>query len=158
MKKEDKIAKKQQELEQQVGELTQDLQRIQADFENYRKRVDIEKKQAEERGEARNALRLLPIIDTIERAILHIPKDIADHSWVKGVGGLIKQLDTSLADMGLVRIKADPGSDFNPELHQAVVMDEEADGDKEVIAEELQSGYQQGTTVLRPSMVKVTRK
>lgn len=146
------------EFEQQIGELTLDLQRTRADFENFRKRVDIEKHQAQERGEAKTALKLLPVIDTIERAVSHVPEDIANNPWVTGVAGMIRQLDKSLADMGIARIDAKPGVLFNPELHQAVQMDEDAVGETEVIAEELQAGYTLGGIPIRHAMVKVTRK
>lgn len=144
--------------DQQIAELTADLQRVRADFENYRKRIETEKQQAEDRGSAKTALKMLPVIDTIERAILHAPKDIVDHPWVQGVAGLIKQLDKALGDMGLVRIESSEGTEFDPEVHQAIQMDESAEGEKEVIAEELQAGYKLGPNVIRHAMVKVTRK
>lgn len=142
----------------QIEELTADLQRVRADFENYRKRVDVEKSQAGERGESKTVLKLLPVIDTVERAIQHIPDDIVEHQWVQGVAGLIKQLDKALAGMDLVRIDSKPGAPFDPELHQAVQFDEDATGDSEVIAEELQAGYTLKGTPVRHAMVKVTRK
>lgn len=152
------MAKKSSETDKKIEELTADLQRVRADFENYRKRMEAEKKQSEARGEMRTALKLLPVIDTIERATTHIPKDIVDHQWVQGVAGLVKQLDTTLAGMKLKRIKANKGTEFDPELHQAVQMEDDAEGDKEVVAEELQAGYKLGDTVIRAAMVKVTRQ
>lgn len=146
------------ELQQKIVEITGDLQRTRADFENFRKRVDAEKKQSEERGEAKTALRLLPVIDTIERAVAHIPDDISSHQWVQGVAGLVKQLDKALSDIAIARIDAKPGVVFDPELHQAVQMDEESTGDQEVIAEELQAGYTLRGMPIRHAMVKVTRK
>ena len=146
------------ELQQKIVEITGDLQRTRADFENFRKRVDAEKIQSEERGEAKTALRLLPVIDTIERAVAHIPDDISSHQWVQGVAGLVKQLDKALSDIAIARIDAKPGVVFDPELHQAVQMDEESTGDQEVIAEELQAGYTLRGTPIRHAMVKVTRK
>ena len=151
-------SKVQENLEQQVGELTADLQRLRADFENYRKRVDNEKLSARQDGEIRAIMKLLPIIDTIDRAVAHIPDDIADHQWVKGVAGLIKQLEKSLGELNLAKIDAGADTPFNPELHQAVQFDEDATGDIEVIAEELQPGYTLGGSPIRHSMVKVTRK
>ncbi len=151
-------SKQQVELEQQVGELTADLQRMRADFENYRKRVEGEKLSARRDGETRATLKLLPVVDTIERAIAHIPDDIADHQWVKGVAGLVKQLDKSLAELKLQKIDATQGVDFNPELHQAVQFDDEAGGDREVIAEELQPGYTLDGSPIRHAMVKVTKQ
>lgn len=147
-----------EDFEQRIGELTLDLQRTRADFENYRKRVETEKQQAMSRGEAKTALKLLPVIDTIERAVMHIPDDIVEHKWVQGVAGLVKQLDKSLDSMGIARIDATPGTTFDPELHQAIQMDEDAEGDTEVIAEELQAGYTLSGSPIRHAMVKVTRK
>ena len=147
-----------EELEQQIGELTADLQRMRADFENYRKRVDAEKQAAREDGEVRSILKLLPVIDTIERAVTHIPEDIAEHQWVKGVAGLVKQLEKSLSSLHLQKIEAQTGTEFNPELHQAIQFDEEASGEKEVVAEELQPGYTLSGRPIRHAMVKVTRK
>ncbi|MGB4768520.1 MAG: nucleotide exchange factor GrpE, partial [Candidatus Saccharimonas sp.] len=106
----------------------------------------------------RATLKLLPVVDTIERAIAHIPDDIADHQWVKGVAGLVKQLDKSLAELKLQKIDATQGVDFNPELHQAVQFDDEAGGDREVIAEELQPGYTLDGSPIRHAMVKVTKQ
>ena len=151
-------SKVQEDLEQQVGELTADLQRLRADFENYRKRVDGEKLSARQDGEVRAIMKLLPVIDTIERAVAHIPADIADHQWVKGVAGLVKQLEKSLAELNLAKIDATTGIGFNPELHQAVQFDEDATGEHEVIDEELQAGYLLNGTPLRHAMVKVTRR
>ena len=151
-------SKVQEDLEQQVGELTADLQRLRADFENYRKRMDGEKLSARQDGEVRAIMKLLPVIDTTERAVAHIPADIADHQWVKGVAGLVKQLEKSLGELNLAKIDARAGTAFNPELHQAIQFDEDAAGDTEVIAEELQPGYTLNSTPIRHSMVKVTRK
>lgn len=151
-------SKKQEELEQQLGELVQDLQRTRADFENYRKRVEQEKTQAREAGQASAILKLLPIIDNIERAISHAPKDIEDNPWVQGVMNLTKQLNKSLEALSLKRIEAAPGALFNPEFHEAIQFDEAAEGENEVIAEELQAGYTLNGTPIRHAMVKVTRQ
>lgn len=152
-----KQTKKTDKRDKQIADLTADLQRTRADFENYRKRVESEKVTAGQMGESRAIIKLLPVIDTIERATLHVPAELIENKWVQGVTGLIKQLDKVLADLKLKRIDATPGVTFDPELHQAVQFDEEAAGDKEVIAEELQSGYVLDGVPLRHAMVKVTR-
>lgn len=149
---------KNEEYEQRIGELTQDLQRIRADFENYRKRVDVEKEMAKASGKVQAINSLLPVIDNIERAIGHIPKELEHNVWAKGVAGLVKNLEKSLVTLNLSRIDASKDAPFNHELHEAVQFDEEAEGEHEVIAEELQSGYMLGNDVLRPAMVKVTKK
>lgn len=151
-------SKKQEELEQQVGELTQDLQRTRADFENYRKRVESEKESARAIGKTQAVLKLLPVIDNIERAITYTPEDIKDHKWVKSVANLVGHLEKSLDGLDLKRINAKPGDAFDPLQHEAIQFDEDSDGEHEVIAEELQSGYTLGGEVIRPAMVKVTRQ
>lgn len=151
-------AKKTEDLEQQLGELTLDLQRTRADFENYRKRVEAEKQSAHQMGQAKSVMKLLPVIDTIERAIANVPEELKDNPWAKGVASLGKQLDKQLKEIGLEKINAKPGTLFNPELHQAVQFDEEAEGNKEVIAEELRAGYTLDGVVIRDAMVKVTRQ
>ncbi len=153
--------KKQLELEQQIGELTQDLQRTRADFENYVKRSETERAMARESGQASTILKLLPVIDNIERAIIYVPDELKDNSWVQSVTGLVKNLEKSLESMDLKRIDATPGIAFNPDLHEAILFDE-AEGDspngEEVIAEEMQPGYTLGGRPIRHSMVKVTRR
>lgn len=146
------------EFEQQLGELTLDLQRTRADFENYRKRSDAEKVAARENGQASAILKLLPVIDNIERAIAYTPEDLKDNAWVQSVGSLVKNLEKSLESLNLKRIDAKPGASFNPELHEAIQFDEEAEGEQEVIAEELQAGYTLNGHPIRHAMVKVTRQ
>jgi molecular chaperone GrpE len=151
-------SKKQQELEDKVNELTQDLQRVRADFENYLKRVEQEKEMARATGKVSAITKLLPVIDNIERAISHMPEDLKENKWAQGIAGLVKNLEKSLESLDLTRINASEGTKFDPELHEAVQFDEDAEGEHEVIAEELQAGYKFGDDVMRPSMVKVTRK
>jgi molecular chaperone GrpE len=141
-----------------IDELTLDLQRTRADFENYRKSVDGEIVAAREAGQASAILKLLPVIDNIERAIVYTPEELKDNAWVQSVAGLVKHLEKSLDALQLQRIDAKPGTEFNPELHEAVQFDDDAIGEKEVIAEELQAGYMLNGTVIRHAMVKVTRQ
>lgn len=150
--------KKTDELEQQIAELTQDLQRTRADFENYRKRVEAEKTAAREAGQSAAILKLLPVVDNIERAIGHIPEDLQENKWAQGVANLVKNLDKSLESLNLKRIEAAEGTEFNPELHEAIQFDEDAEGEKEVIATELQAGYLLNGRPIRHAMVKVTRQ
>jgi len=147
-----------EEFVQRIDELTLDLQRTRADFENYRKRVEQEKQMAKMTGEATAVLKLLPVIDNIERAIVHIPEDLAGNKWAQGIASLAKNLEKSLEGMDVKRIDAKPGAPFDPELHEAIQFDEDAEGEHEVIAEELQAGYTLRGQPLRHAMVRVTRK
>jgi molecular chaperone GrpE len=153
-----KKSKKELEFDQKLGELTQDLQRTRADFENYRKRTEAEKAMAREFGQTSAILKLLPVIDNIERAIAYAPEELKDNKWVQSVTGLVKNLEKSLESLNLQRIDAQPGTIFNPDLHEAIQFDEEAKGDQEVIAEEMQAGYTLNGHPIRHAMVKVTRQ
>lgn len=153
-KKSQKIDKR----DDQIAELTTDLQRVRADFENYRKRADEDRAAARVAGAEKATVELLPVIDNVERAISHIPEDINEHPWVRGVESVVKQLDKTLAGLGVARIDSKPGTAFNPELHQAVQMDEDAEGESEVIESELQAGYTLHGRVIRHAMVRVTRQ
>lgn len=151
-------SKKQEELEQQVAELTADLQRTRADFENYRKRSEQDKVAARNNGQASAILKLLPVVDNIERAITYTPDDLKDHKWAIGIAGLVKNLEKSLDGLNLKRIDASKGVEFNPDMHEAIQFDEDAEGAAEVIEEELQAGYTLNGLPIRHAMVKVTRQ
>lgn len=151
-------SKKQEELEQQVAELTADLQRTRADFENYRKRSEQDKVAARSAGQASAILKLLPVVDNIERAITYTPDDLKDHKWAIGIAGLVKNLEKSLDGLNLKRIDASKGVEFNPDMHEAIQFDEDAEGATEVIEEELQAGYTLNGLPIRHAMVKVTRQ
>lgn len=151
-------SKKQEELEQQIDALTQDLQRTRADFENYRKRTEADRAASYRNGEVAAIMKLLPIVDNIERSIAYVPAELAEDKWAQGVTSLVKNLEKQLESLSVRRIVATPGTVFDPEFHEAIQVDEEAEGDQEVIAEELQAGYTLGGTPLRPAMVKVTRQ
>jgi molecular chaperone GrpE len=153
-----KKTKKELEFDQKINELTQDLQRTRADFENYSKRSEIDRASAREAGQASAILKLLPVIDNIERAISYTPVELKDNAWVQSVAGLVKNLEKSLDSLNLKRIDATPGVVFNPDLHEAIQFDENAVGEHEVIAEELQAGYMLDGRPIRHAMVKVTRQ
>lgn len=151
-------SKKQLELEQQVAELTADVQRTRADFENYRKRAEADKAATYQHGQAAAIVKLLPVIDNIERAISYLPEELVDNKWAQGVVTLVKNLEKSLDGLNLKRIAAKPGTQFDPDLHEAIQFDEEAEGEHEVIADELQAGYLLNGQPIRHAMVKVTRQ
>lgn len=141
------------ELQQQVADLTDALQRERADVSNVRRQHDAQI------GNLRSSVKttvisdLLPVIDNFERALKHVPKDLEGNDFVKGVQGVVKQFETTLANMGVERIKT-VGEVFDPQVHEAVSMDE-GEGTVEVVCEELQPGYKLGDDVIRHAMVKV---
>jgi molecular chaperone GrpE len=144
------------EVEQLLSDLTTDLQRVQAEFINYKRRSEEEKLKAITLGKEQAVSALLPVVDSIDRAIIHEPDDIKGHQWVKGINSLASQLDKELEKIGLIKF-GKPGQEFDPNLHEAVSMDD-ADGQLEVIAEVLQTGFMLSGHVIRPAMVRVTKK
>lgn len=148
--------KKTTKLDESVLELTADLQRVQADFINYRRRAEEDRVRALHTGKEQAVMALLPVLDNIERAIAHEPADIKDHQWVKGIAGVAQQLESQLESIGLRKIGV-VGEPFDPNLHDAVGMDD-AEGETEVVAVVHQTGYQFGDTIIRPAMVQVTKQ
>lgn len=150
------MAKKLTKQDDKMLELTADLQRVQADFINFRRRSDEEKARAVQTGKEQAVIALLPVLDNIERAIAHEPADIKDHQWVKGITSIAAQLDGQLKAIGLQKIGV-VGEVFDPNKHEAVSVDE-AEGATEVVAAVLQTGYQFGDSIIRPAMVQVTKQ
>ena len=134
-------------LEAEKNELLNDLQRTRADFENFRKQVEIQREQAKKIAQDATILKILPLIDDMSRAISANPETLAP---------VAKTLEKTMSDLGLSKIETKEGTDFNPDLHDAISMDE-SEGEKEVIAEELRPGYLYNGEVLRTAMVRVKR-
>lgn len=125
-------------------ELLADLQRTRADFENYRKQMDLQKAQAADFAKYETVKKVLPLLDDIDRAIAATPE----------LKPLEKSLEKTLTELKLNKIDSKPGTEFNPDLHDAVMM-EESEGEKEVVAETMRAGYTYNGSVIRPAMVKV---
>lgn len=141
------------ELQQQIADLTDALQRERADVINVRRQHEDQLANLKDLLKANVVRDLLPVIDNFERALKHVPKDLENNDYVKGVQGIVKQFEDTLTQMGVQRIKT-VGEVFDPVVHEAVSM-EDGDGVIEIVCEELQSGYQLGEQVIRHAMVKV---
>jgi molecular chaperone GrpE len=144
-------------LQAEKDELLQTLVRRQADFENYRKRVERERHEESRRGIGRVLEDLLPVLDGFERALQSsgegdAGEQIGDH--IKGVQLVQKQLWEALAKHGLTRIEAE-GKHFDPHLHLAIERVETAEHPDGIVLEVLQQGYKFHDRVLRPSVVRV---
>jgi molecular chaperone GrpE len=141
------------ELQQQISELTEALQRERADVMNIRRRHDEQLASMQAMVKSAVVKELLPVIDNFERALKHIPKELDGNEYIKGVNAIVKQFEDTLAALGVERIKT-IGEVFDPNFHEAVSM-EEGDGNHEIVSEELQSGYRIGSQVIRHAVVKV---
>jgi len=136
-----------------IAELTETLQRTQAEFENFKKRSDNDKVEFVKYAKAELIQRLLPTIDTFEIA-LKSTKD--NEKFVKGMEMVFAQLLSTLHAEGLKPIEA-LGKKFDPYMHE-VMLKEKSNKDDEIILEELQKGYMLNDKVLRHSKVKVSEK
>ncbi len=134
-------------LEAEKTELINDLQRTRADFENFRKQVELQKEQAKKLAQDATVMKLLPLIDDMSRAIAANSETLAP---------VAKTLEKTMETLGLKKIETAEGTEFNPDLHDAISMDE-SEGEREVIAEELRPGYLYNDEVLRAAMVRVKR-
>jgi molecular chaperone GrpE len=137
----------------ELEELRQTLQRRQADFENYRKRVERERSDDTKRATARLVEGLIPIIDGFEHALAaHREKEYENYR--RGFELIYKQLLDNVAKLGVERI--DPlGKPFDPHLHQAMDRAETTEHEDGTIVQTFQPGYVYHGRVLRPAMVRV---
>ncbi|HJQ08338.1 MAG TPA: nucleotide exchange factor GrpE [Candidatus Saccharimonadales bacterium] len=140
-------------LEQQIAELTAALQRERADAVNLRRRHEEHITNLKTVVKASVVRELLPVIDNFERALKHVPAELEGNDYIKGVQGIVRQFEKTLADIGVQRIKT-VSEPFNPHLHEAVSM-EDGEGDHEIVSEELQAGYILDDEVIRHAMVRV---
>jgi len=139
--------------EEKIKELTDSLQRLQAEFENYKKRVEKEKEGFVKFSKADLIAKLLPSLDSFELAL----KQTADkEKFIKGIELIFAQLYSLLESEGLRPIKA-LGEKLDPYKHE-VLMKQESYKEEDVILEELQKGYMLNDKVLRHSKVKVSKK
>ena len=130
------------------------LARMQAEFENARKRTAREQQEFREYAVADALKALLPTLDSFERALQTNASDKPDFRG--GVELIYKQLQDALVKLGLRAIPA-KGEPFDPHLHQAIEMVDTKEADDHHVLEELQRGYKLKDRLLRPSMVKVAR-
>jgi molecular chaperone GrpE len=130
-----------------LGELTRDLQRITAEYANYRKRVDRDRTLAAEQATGAVLIQLLPVLDDLDRA--------RDHGDLVGpFGSVAEQLVTALTKFGLTAFGA-PGDPFDPTLHEAVSHTSSPDVTETTCVEIMRRGYQLGERMLRPALVGV---
>ncbi len=145
------------ELEKQK-ELTEEAndkyKRLLAEFENARNRNEKESKRNYDIGAKEVLEKLLPVVDNFERAIQAIPEEDKERAFEQGVDKIYKQLIVTLEEIGVKPMNAE-GTEFNPDLHNAVMHVEDEEFGENIVCEELQKGYMYKEEVLRHSMVKV---
>jgi molecular chaperone GrpE len=146
-----------QELEKRVDQEHDLYMRTLADFQNFRRRSEDQRLEFSQFANREMMLALLPVLDNFERALAAADKNQSYEALVGGVALTLRQLQDFLKKNGVEQIEA-KGTEFDPNLHEAVMRDEESDQPENTVVDELQKGYTMHSRVLRPSMVKVARK
>jgi molecular chaperone GrpE len=149
-------------LESEVKELRDSLARRQADFENYRKRMERERSETYNRVVVDIAAKLLPVLDNLKRALETEASVEASESdefrhFLSGVDLIYKQLNGVLDALGVKPVQAE-GEHFDPHLHEAVVTEPSDDYEPDTVIQEIVRGFRLGDRLIRPALVKVSVK
>ncbi len=150
-------------VEAENAELKDRLARRQADFENYRKRVERERSETYNRVVADITTKLLPVLDNLKRALeaeasVEAAESDEFRHFLSGVDLIYKQLNGVIEALGVKPVAA-VGEQFNPHVHEAVVTEATDDYEPDTVMQEIVTGYRLGDKLIRPALVKVaTRK
>jgi molecular chaperone GrpE len=149
-------------VESEIADLKDRLARRQADFENYRKRVERERADTYERAVAEIAAKLLPVLDNLKRALdveanLESTESDEFRHFLSGVDLIFKQLSGVLEALGVKPISA-VGARFDPHVHEAVVSESTDEYEPDTVMQEIIRGYRLGEKLIRPALVKVAVK
>ena len=140
--------------EQTIEKQKEQMMRMQAEFENYRRRMQRDMKSIKETANAKLLEKLLPVLDNFARAFQSPGESL--ESFLDGIKMIESHLETLLAEAGLE--KSDViGQEFDPQFHEAVLTDSSGDHPDNQIIEVMQEGYSLKGRLLRPAMVKVSR-
>ena len=149
-------------VESEVADLKDRLARRQADFENYRKRVDRERGETYERAVAEIAAKLLPVLDNLKRALdteasMEAGESDEFRHFLSGVDLIFKQLSGVIEALGVKPVLS-VGERFDPHIHEAVVSEPTDEHEPDTVMEEIIRGYRMGDKLIRPALVKVAMK
>ena len=141
-------------LQEKVAELEDKVKRQMAEFDNFRKRTDKEKKAMFETGAKSVIEKILPVVDNFERGLAGLSEEDMKTPFAEGMNMVYKQLITELEKLDVKPIEA-LGREFDPNLHNAVMQVENNEAESGIIAQELQKGYTYRDSVVRHSLVAV---
>lgn len=148
------FSKKKDPRDTQIEELTDQVKRSMAEFDNYRKRTEKEKSAMYEVGAKSVIEKILPVVDNFERALAAVPEELKGSPFEDGMEKIYKQFMKTLEDMDVKPIEA-VGKEFDPDFHNAVMHVEDENLGENVVAAEFQKGYTYRDSVVRHSMVQV---
>jgi len=143
-----------QEATQKSAEYLEGWQRARAEFLNYKKRVERERQQRVQDAVSSIALKILPVVDDLERALKNRPTEGDAVEWAAGIELIYKKLQSILAAEGVTPMQAE-GEMFDPNLHEAIAQMPSDGYESGQIIEVVQQGYMIGDRVLRPALVRV---
>lgn len=154
--KDDTTPQEEEEIEQteeqkQIGELTEIAKRSMADLQNYKKRAEEERIQFAKFASANVFMEILPVFDSFERAQEHLPEELNDNEWAKGIQSIIKQFEQIIDKFQIKKMKT-VGEKFDPNKHEAIA---QGAGEKDIIINELETGYEIDGHTLRAAKVQV---
>ncbi len=138
------------------AEYLDNWRRAAADLSNYRKRSERDMGELVRTANAALILRLLPVLDDLDRATQNVPSELRGQPWVDGVALIARKMLSELESEGLKSIEA-MGKPFDPNYHEAVIHEETDKHPEGLVIGELQKGYTLNGRVLRPSLVKVSK-
>jgi len=144
------------ELESALAEAKDRHLRLAADFDNYKKRARQEQLDTMQHASAELIHRMLPVLDDLQNVLEHRPKGV-DESWIKGLELSVRKLEEALGTHGLEPIDA-VGARFDPKLHEAVGHEDSSEHPEDTVVSELRRGYRVRDRVVRPALVKVSRR
>lgn len=149
-------ATERERLEAELTEARQKYLRLAADFENFKKRTRQDQIETVQHASSDLIARLLPVLDDLRSALDHKPAGV-DAAWAKGIELGVKKLEEVMATHGLEPI-ASVGSAFDPRYHEAIGHVESDEHPEDTVVTELRRGYRIRDRVVRPSLVKVSRR
>lgn len=139
----------------QIEELKHGWQRTQADFENYKKRVEAEKDSWTDAARREFLAEILPLLDNLHLTAVHVPEKLKSDNWVQGALIAIAQIEQKLFELGIEKIEPAKGAAFDPSAHEAVRTENTKEVKPHHIVKVERPGYKIAQKLIRPAQVVV---
>lgn len=145
-----------EQAEARAAEYMDSWKRAAADYQNFKKQQERERQNWIALSNAALLMKVLPVIDDLDTAVMKVENEIRKTAWFEGVALILKKLDNALEEIGVTEIDA-KGKKFDPNLHEAVLEEDDEKTESGHITDVIQRGYQLNGKLIRPAMVKVAR-
>lgn len=147
------LKKQIEDAEARASEYKDNWMRSQAEFQNYKKRLERDNEMMRVTMKGDIVKKILPVLDDLERALQNRP---ADESWANGIELIVRKFQTVLESEGIKRIEAE-GAEFNPNFHEAISNEPNDEVESGHVIAVVQNGYMLGERVIRPALVRVAQ-